>query len=92
MKPTCPSSCPLKQAMDRHKESEAQIEEFRWTMEQLSPVFRRRALAVLTFLYYRQQGLARPSTWIEMAEKQRVLYFIWGLLERLDFAMIKGRW
>jgi len=50
MKPTCPTSCPLKEAMNRHRESEAMSEEFRWTMEQLSPINRWRALAVVIYL------------------------------------------
>ena len=91
MKPTCPTSCPLKQRMNQHRESDAQIEEIQWTLEQLSPFGRRQALAHATFLYYRNKGLAKFSTWLEMLERRRVLYFIWGILVRLDYVMIKGR-
>ena len=92
MKPTCPTACPLKEAINQHRESEAQTEEVRQILEQLSPINLRRALAGVTYLYYRQQGLAKFSTWIEMAERRQVLCFIWGFFEKLDFAMIKGRW
>ena len=92
MKPTCPTACPLKRVMEQHKESAARSEEMERILEQLDPASRRQVLAYVTFLYYRHLGLTKFSTWIEMEERQRVLYFIWGFFEKLDFAMIKGRW
>jgi len=84
MKPTCPAACSLKEAMNQHKESQAQTEEFRMALEQFSPAKLRKILVHATFLYYRQQGFGKFSTWVEMAERRRVLYFIWGAFERLD--------
>jgi hypothetical protein len=91
MKPTCPTACPLKQKIDEHKQGEAALDEIRWMMEQASPFERFRMLTVATFAYYKYKGFAKLSTWIEMFERQRVLYFIWGFFERIDTAMIRGR-
>lgn len=91
MKPTCPNACPLKEAMNQHREDEERNKEIRWTWEQLSPFARRQVLAHANFLYYRHKGLTKFSTWREMAEQQRVLYFVWGCFERIDFVIGKGK-
>jgi hypothetical protein len=92
MKPTCPTTCPLKQTIDQHKRSVALEEEFLWTLEQRTPFERRRVLAIVTYAYYKLQGFAKLSTWIEILEQQRVLFFIWGFFEIIHTAMIRGRW
>jgi hypothetical protein len=91
MKPTCPTACPLKQRMNQHKEAEEGNEEFRELLNEMTPFQRRQTLAFATFAYYKYKGFAKFSTWIEMLERQRVLYFIWGFFVRIDFAMIRGR-
>jgi hypothetical protein len=91
MKPTCPTACPLKQKIEEHKRGEAQTDELKWIFDQATPFERYRLLAVANFMYYQHKGLTKFSTWIEMLERQRVLFFIWGSFERLSFRISTGR-
>jgi hypothetical protein len=92
MKPTCPIACPLKKKIEEQKRSEETLDEIRELYDEATPFQRQELLALANFLYYRHKGLTQFSTWIEMFERQRILYFIWGFFVKIDGAMILGRW
>jgi hypothetical protein len=92
MKPTCPAACPLKQKVERQKIYNATNVEALEMFEQMSPFYKRRAMAVLVYIYFRDKGFGKLSTWIKILESKQVLYFVWGFLERVDNAMTTGEW
>ena len=84
MKPTCPNACPLKQKLNEKKRSNEIMEEIEWNMEQITDFQKRQMLAVANFLLFRHKGAARISTWLDMINRQRVLYTMWGFFVYAD--------
>ena len=83
MKLTCPISCPVKQRKEQH---EALTE----VLEKLNPKRREQALAMVTYLLYREQGFAKLSTWLDVVRNRDILYTFWGFFVSLDHPLING--